>query len=132
VVDSGAACEKMNVFPGESRVHRHVVDLGAKVSCPLCFGNEYFILDVFVEAGESITHCIGDGGRKSGRGAKGVDQLVAFVDWGLSKIASCASSTLIQSAQPCAFWMTAHSLITEKPTGFYSRIYTRDGLFSVN
>ena len=82
MVDSGAACEKTNVFPGKSRVHHHVVDLGAKVSCPSCFGNEYFILDVFVEAGKGITHRIGDGGRKSGRGAKSVDQMVAFVDRG--------------------------------------------------
>jgi hypothetical protein len=36
-------------------VHCHVVDLGAKVSCPSCFDNEYFILDVFVESGESIS-----------------------------------------------------------------------------
>ena len=31
------------------------MDLGAEVSCPSCFGNEYFVLDGFVEAGESIT-----------------------------------------------------------------------------
>ncbi len=79
---SGAICEKTNVFPGKSRVHCHVVDFGAEVSCPSCFGNEYFVLDGFVEAGESITHCIGNGGGKSGRGMEGVDQLVAFVDGG--------------------------------------------------
>ncbi len=79
---SGATYEKMNVFPGKSRVHRHVMDLGAEVSCPLCFGNEYFVLDGFVEAGKSITHRIDNGGRKSGRGAEGVDQLVAFVAGG--------------------------------------------------
>ncbi len=79
---SGATCEKTNVFPGKSWVHRHVVDLGAEVSCPSCFGNEYFVLDGFVEVGESIMHRIGNGGRKSGREAEGVDQLVAFVDGG--------------------------------------------------
>ncbi len=79
---SGATCEKTNVFPGKSWAHRHVMDLEAEVRCPLCFGNEYFVLDGFVEAGESITHRIGNGGRKSGRGAEGMDQLVAFVDGG--------------------------------------------------
>ena len=54
-MNSGTACEEMNVFPGKSWVHRHVVNLGAEVSCPSCFvGNEYFILYGLVEAGKSI------------------------------------------------------------------------------
>ena len=46
----------------------------------------------------------------------------------LSEIASCASCASIQWSQPCACWMAALT-ITGKPTGFYSRIYTREWPF---
>ncbi len=56
------------------------------MSFPTSFGNENFVLDVFVEASQSITHCIDNGGREIGRGMEGMDQLVAFVDRGGKKI----------------------------------------------
>jgi hypothetical protein len=82
VVGSGAAREKTNVFPHKSWVHHHVMNLGAKVSCPTGFGNENFVLDIFVEASQSIMDCFDNGGREIGRGTKGIDQLVVFVYWG--------------------------------------------------
>jgi hypothetical protein len=82
VVSSGAAYDKTNVFPGMSWVHSHVVDLGAEVSCPACFGNEYFVLDIFVETGKCILHCVGNSGREIDSGAGFMDLLVAFIDWG--------------------------------------------------
>ncbi len=66
--------------PRNSRVHHHVVDLGAKVSCPTSFCYKNFVLGMFVEARERIMHCIDDRGREINRGAKGVDELVAFVN----------------------------------------------------
>ena len=80
MMNSGTAFAETNVFPGKSWVHRHVVNLGAEVSCPSCFGNEYFFLYGLVEAGKSISHRISYGGRESGSGVQSVEQLIAFIN----------------------------------------------------
>jgi hypothetical protein len=82
VMGSVATREDADVFPRNSWVHRHVVDLGAKVSCPSGLGDESFVLDIFVEASERFIYCVDGRGREISRGAEGVDQLVAFVNQG--------------------------------------------------
>ena len=74
--------EETGVSPCNSRVHHHAVDLGAKVTFPTGIYYKDFALDIFVEARERIMNCIDDRGREINRGAKGVDELVAFVNRG--------------------------------------------------
>ena len=58
------------VFPCDTWVGAHVVDLGTLVSSPVCFSDEHFVFDIFVEAPELDVQGISDGGggdwRRSG------------------------------------------------------------------
>jgi hypothetical protein len=46
MVRSFTACEHSDVFPGNTGVHPHVVDVAANIAAPLRFGEENKILYV--------------------------------------------------------------------------------------
>ena len=80
VMASASLGKEAYVFPCNSWVGAHVVDLGTQVSSPVCFSDEHFVFDIFVEAPELDVQGINNGGGEISGGAKSMEYLVTFFD----------------------------------------------------
>jgi len=91
------------------------------VSCPLCFGNEYFILYGLVETCESVSHHIGYGWRERGSGAQSVEQLIAFINWGGNVI-------LVEEEPIIALGLDQKGCICSRFLDFFVEVFVRHGV----